>query len=126
MTELRSCNFTDELQTIVIDNLRKHEVDEIPEGTVKLTFYNTRTGNEHKFTTRHYYIDLDNNCVYRYYPGFKIITKSNFKSKKETVVISDDDKRVTIYNSSKLMKHLENESECWSKDTANDLTTVWS
>ena len=122
--EKRKCEFTKEVEKAFMDNLRKNQVEEIPEGTKKLTFYNS-TKRESTFTVRHYYVDLKNNYIYRYYPGFKIITKSNFKSKKNTVVISDDDKPVTIYNGPKLMKHLENENEFWSKDKVNDLLIAW-
>ena len=100
--------------------LKQYEVPEIPHGLKKLTCY-----NDYTFTDRHYYIDLDNNCIYRYYPVRNICTKHAFGKKKDVTVIADNDKRVVIYNGSKLSKHMNDEVEFWSKSKSQSLKRAW-
>ena len=103
---------------IVSQNLKDVTVDKMPFGTKKLTSYNGCTFND-----RHYYIDVENKCVYRYYPGHRIITKRNFN--KTSCVLADNDKRIVLYYGPKLIKHMSSETEFWDEARVNELKTPW-
>ena len=110
---------------IVIDEImnqswKDYAVDKIPYGVKKLTSYNGCTFND-----RHYYIDVDNKCVYRYYSGHKIMTKRDFTKNKTSCVLADDDKRIVLYYGPKLIKHMNTESEFWDDTKINELKVSW-
>ena len=89
------------------EQMNLYQVDSIPQGIKRITKYNTHTFNDRK-----YYIDLENNNVYRSYDNL-LFTCHPFTNKKATVIIGDNNERVCLYNGPKLKQHMEEEIETY-------------
>ena len=88
------------------EQMNLYQVDSIPKGIKRITKYNTHTFNDRK-----YYIDLENNNIYRSYDNL-LFTCHPLK-KKGTVIIDDNNINIHLYNGSKLKQHMETEIETY-------------